>query len=155
MTLTTFWVLIKSLAIADRLLNFFDQKSCKVAITVLRDKSGQPVVKTSLHQDQESTTPTSQVQQLMRALWRGLAREQGFPVWALLRGNQCGNFCHDSSLYDSRLELERDFVAHPEISAKPLSTFTPISCEWRGDSLSDIYGIGSMVRSRKSLVSIS
>ncbi|MCX5934681.1 MAG: hypothetical protein NTU99_07850, partial [Pseudanabaena sp. LacPavin_0818_WC45_MAG_42_6] len=42
------------------------------------------MVKTSHHQDQESTTPTSQVQQLMRSLWRGLAREQGFPVWALL-----------------------------------------------------------------------
>jgi hypothetical protein len=84
MTLITFWVLIKSLASAERLLDFFDQKSCKVAITVLRDKSGQPVVKTSHHQDQESTTPTSQVQQLMRSLWRGLVREQGLPVWALL-----------------------------------------------------------------------
>ncbi|GBO54078.1 hypothetical protein APA_2026 [Pseudanabaena sp. lw0831] len=41
------------------------------------------MVKTSHHQDQESTT-TSQAQQLMRSLWRGLAREQGLPVWALL-----------------------------------------------------------------------
>jgi hypothetical protein len=42
------------------------------------------VVKTSHHQDPESTTSTPQAQQLMRSLWRGLAREQGLPVWALL-----------------------------------------------------------------------
>jgi hypothetical protein len=41
------------------------------------------VVKNSPHQ-QESTTSTSQAQQLLRSLWRGLAREQGLPVWALL-----------------------------------------------------------------------
>jgi hypothetical protein len=40
------------------------------------------VVKTSHYQDQESIT--SQVQKLMRSLLRGLAREQGLPVWALL-----------------------------------------------------------------------
>ncbi len=44
------------------------------------------MVKTSHHQDPESTTSTStsQAQQLLRSLWRGLAREQGLPVWALL-----------------------------------------------------------------------
>jgi hypothetical protein len=76
--------LVKSLESAKCLLNFFDQKSCKVTITILRDKSGQPVVKISHHQDQESTTSTSQVQQSLRSLLHGLAREQGFPVWALL-----------------------------------------------------------------------
>jgi len=42
------------------------------------------VVKTSHHPEQESTSSPSQTQQLMRSLWRGLAREQGLPVWALL-----------------------------------------------------------------------
>jgi len=42
------------------------------------------VVKTSHHPEQESTSSTSQTQQFMRSLWRGLAREQGLPVWALL-----------------------------------------------------------------------
>lgn len=42
------------------------------------------MVKTSHHSEQESTSSPSQTQQLMRSLWRGLAREQGLPVWALL-----------------------------------------------------------------------
>ncbi|WP_103667541.1 hypothetical protein [Pseudanabaena sp. BC1403] len=42
------------------------------------------MVKTSHHQDQESTTSTSQAHQVMRSLWFGLARKQGLPVWALL-----------------------------------------------------------------------
>ena len=42
------------------------------------------MVKTSHHSEQESTASPSQAQQLWRSLWRGLAREQGLPVWALL-----------------------------------------------------------------------
>lgn len=42
------------------------------------------MVKNSHHQEQESATSSSQAHLLMRSLWRGLAREQGLPVWALL-----------------------------------------------------------------------
>lgn len=65
-------------------LQLFGLNSCKLAITVLTDRSGYPVVKNSQHPDQETTVSTSQSHQVMRSLWRGLAREQGLPVWALL-----------------------------------------------------------------------
>jgi hypothetical protein len=42
--------------------------------------------------------------------------------------NERGNLGHACCVCDARLELERNFVAHPKVFAKSLSASAPIGC---------------------------